>query len=126
MPRFVLIGSFFPGQHAQMAGGFTLSDVLNMLRSQGLPFCPDRNAARSLSIEMVHVTARGARVNGSRRCDCRDQGYKEDNTARNGCSDQSHASGRLAWAEGKLSLAPLGASCRGRKDPRCGNAIGLT
>ena len=39
------------------------------------------------------VTASGARVGGSKRCDCRDQRYREDNTVRNNCPDQGHASG---------------------------------
>lgn len=73
----------------------------------------------------LDVTARGARVNGSRRCDCLDPGYEEDNTAQDDCSDQCHALDLFVWAKRILSLAPLGAYCRGKKDPLCGNAFGL-
>ena len=47
------------------------------------------------------------------------------NTARDNCFDRCHASGMFVWAEGKFWWAPLGASYRGREDPRCGNAFGL-
>ena len=69
------------------------------------------------------VTARGARFNGSKRCDCRDQRYDEDTTALDNCYDERHASGLFVWAESKLSLVPLGATYRGREDLRSGNAF---
>ena len=55
----------------------------------GCPICADEGYAS----EREGVTARGARVNGSQRCDCHNQRYQEDTTARGDCSDQCHASG---------------------------------
>ena len=50
----------------------------------------------------VCVTGSGAGMKGPWRCDCRDQRYEEDNTARDNCSDQYHVSIFFVWAEGKL------------------------
>ena len=76
---------------------------------------------------MVSVTASlsGARMEGSKRYDCRDQRCEEDNTTRDNCFDQSHASGLLLWAEGRLWLAALDPFFSGREDLRFGSAFGL-
>ena len=58
-------------------------------------------------------------MNRSDRCNCREA------TARGNCSDHCHASGAFIWADSKLSLAPLGASYKGREGPWCGNAFYL-
>ena len=73
------------------------------------------------SLRVTFVTARDARVNGSKRCGCRGQRYEEGYTARDNCSDQCHASGLYVWAEGKLDCF-LWSHLIGA---RCGNAFGL-
>lgn len=85
----------------------------------GFPPCPNDDYATARG----GVTDRGARVNGSKRCDCCNQRYEEDSTAQNNCSDQCYASGLHVGAESKFLLAPSIASYRGGSDPRCRNAF---